>query len=499
MSRQFVTRQRLQPHPKSAALLRDQADIYRSGRTPVVDETGALHAWDIQPANASQTGRQLEEIRGSFGSEGLSQTIAGLRLTRGPEFAATALRSASPEVARSVSGARDGADPGDLESEEPADGGDVAQAIRGSRTSSPLPEQLRERLSRTARHSFAEVRVHDNSAAHKAAELLNARAFTIGHDVYLARGEYQPASGSGQSLLAHEAAHTVQQQGAAVPALEKLSVTSPGDPEEIEAERFAETVVGSRSIAAPLTLTPSVKPARIQRAISFTRSNDAFVTNTMTVNPTAAGFQARPSATPLFQWSADVTIHGTAGDPFGNFEVGPLQVVREKWMNIYWGTGADRTHRNVKNSAKPARDEAPGSGSPWYSNWRASPAFGASGDVRSTTLADSPQRGVEPWTNPVAGRGGTRGWFNYGMAFVGYISARDTTVGTGAAAYHPTGNVYWNFGIDGHWNNADPVATRMVTSGGTVNHSRAFDGGSGEFPSMHGGTSSHNLEVTTTT
>lgn len=60
---------------------------------------------------------------------------------------------------------------------------------------------------------FGEVRVHHGSSAAAAADALGARAFTVGNDIFFNRGQYQPHSSSGRSLLAHELTHTVQQTG----------------------------------------------------------------------------------------------------------------------------------------------------------------------------------------------------------------------------------------------------------------------------------------------
>jgi len=62
-------------------------------------------------------------------------------------------------------------------------------------------------------HSFNDVRVHSDGTAQQMATSLNARAFTTGNDIVFAPGQYQPATASGQQLLAHELTHVVQQQG----------------------------------------------------------------------------------------------------------------------------------------------------------------------------------------------------------------------------------------------------------------------------------------------
>lgn len=58
---------------------------------------------------------------------------------------------------------------------------------------------------------FSGVRVHRSTEAASAASALNARAFTVGNDVFFNRGQYQPHSAAGRELIAHELTHTVQQ------------------------------------------------------------------------------------------------------------------------------------------------------------------------------------------------------------------------------------------------------------------------------------------------
>lgn len=45
------------------------------------------------------------------------------------------------------------------------------------------------------------------------ARAIHARAFTVGHDIVFADGQYQPNTTAGRHLLAHELTHTVQQTG----------------------------------------------------------------------------------------------------------------------------------------------------------------------------------------------------------------------------------------------------------------------------------------------
>lgn len=61
--------------------------------------------------------------------------------------------------------------------------------------------------------SFADVRVHDDSAAAGASARLGALAFTVGTDVTFAAGRFRPGTLAGKALIAHELAHVVQQRG----------------------------------------------------------------------------------------------------------------------------------------------------------------------------------------------------------------------------------------------------------------------------------------------
>jgi len=358
-----------------------------------------------------------------------------------------------------------------------------------------LPATLRDRVAAMTGDKLEDVRLHNDTAAHTAASLMGARAFTVGRDIYFAAGEFQPSSRAGLALVAHEAAHTIQQKNATRPAMDSLPVGAQGDAHEHEAEHFAAAVCGDATPAS-LSIAPTLSVARVQRAISFSSGNHAVAKNTMGVTETAAGFQIQPNATPLFNWTADVTIRGNAGDVFGDWDVGPHQVVRHLYNNVYWGSGANQGHRLLQVSPVPIRD-ATAAGNTWYHDPLAAAGYAASGDVLNTGLNDSPQTGVHPWANPVPGKAGNSGYFNYGAAFVAYISARHIPTGTGAAAFRAINSRYWNVSITGTFDAAQPLGTRVAASGGTVSNGGAIDGGSSEFPSMHGGDIANNRFTTT--
>ncbi|TNV63065.1 DUF4157 domain-containing protein, partial [Corallococcus exiguus] len=99
----------------------------------------------------------------------------------------------------------------------------------------PLAPSVRDTLESTLQTDLQSVRVHTGARAQDAAASLSARAFTFGNHVFLGPGERATDAG----LLAHEAAHVVQQQGA--PVVQR-SAPGQGGAHEQEAQRASEAV-----------------------------------------------------------------------------------------------------------------------------------------------------------------------------------------------------------------------------------------------------------------
>ena len=88
---------------------------------------------------------------------------------------------------------------------------------------------------------FSGVRIHTDHGADTLSRSLNARAFTTGSDVFFRHGEYNPGTSSGRELLAHELTHVVQQNGDGI--RRKMTLSEPGDPQEVEADQMARAVM----------------------------------------------------------------------------------------------------------------------------------------------------------------------------------------------------------------------------------------------------------------
>ena len=108
----------------------------------------------------------------------------------------------------------------------------------------PLDAQTRAFFEPRFGHDFSRVRVHADTHAAESARSVNALAYTVGEHTVFAAGRYAPDSSAGKRLLAHELTHTIQQQNTQAPAVQgKLSVSSPTDASEREADAVADAII----------------------------------------------------------------------------------------------------------------------------------------------------------------------------------------------------------------------------------------------------------------
>ena len=109
----------------------------------------------------------------------------------------------------------------------------------------PLNAQTRAFMEPRFGHDFTRIRIHNDEKASDSARAVGARAFTLGNHVVFATGQYSPATTEGQTLLAHELTHAIQQSGVASQSASQLKISLPSEPLEQEAERISQTVVGN--------------------------------------------------------------------------------------------------------------------------------------------------------------------------------------------------------------------------------------------------------------
>lgn len=89
----------------------------------------------------------------------------------------------------------------------------IVHDVLSSGNGSPMENGTRSFMEDRFGQDFSNVRVHTNEHAADSAKAIDAKAYTSGSDIVFDKGQYNPGSQSGQTLLAHELAHVVQQNG----------------------------------------------------------------------------------------------------------------------------------------------------------------------------------------------------------------------------------------------------------------------------------------------
>lgn len=158
---------------------------------------------------------------------------------------------------------------------------DLAGRIRSSLGhGAPLPDVARRRLEGGLGADLSGVRVHTDGEADRLSRAVRAEAFTTGNDLFFRSGQFAPSSSSGFEMLAHEAAHVVQQRSGPVASSDiggGLALSHPSDSHERAASSAARQVVSGghahvkagQAPAATVSRSASSGPLTIQRHSSW--------------------------------------------------------------------------------------------------------------------------------------------------------------------------------------------------------------------------------------
>ena len=144
----------------------------------------------------------------------------------------------------------------------------VRDVLRGP--GRPLAGPVREDMEARLGANLADVRIHTDSMAHRAAEAVSARAFTSGSHIAFERSQYNPASAAGRQTLAHELTHVLQQRSGPVTGIDHggLLVSEPSDRFERAAEENANRAMsGTAAFRGGRDASPPVQPSRRAAAI----------------------------------------------------------------------------------------------------------------------------------------------------------------------------------------------------------------------------------------
>jgi hypothetical protein len=114
-------------------------------------------------------------------------------------------------------------------------------------------------------HDFSSVRLHADGAADRSARAIDARAYTAGHHIVFAAGQFSPATPDGQRLIAHELAHVAQHDGTAA------------DARRLRRQRTGSARMGTMPSGGPVRqATPDERRDFAREAASFLRGQGNF-------------------------------------------------------------------------------------------------------------------------------------------------------------------------------------------------------------------------------
>lgn len=103
----------------------------------------------------------------------------------------------------------------------------------------PLAPVTRALFETKLGYDLTSIRLHANDMAARSADATHARAYTVRDDIVFGRNQYQPETGEGRRLLAHELAHSIQQSGHGRVMREPKAVVHPSVMPEI-ADKFTQ-------------------------------------------------------------------------------------------------------------------------------------------------------------------------------------------------------------------------------------------------------------------
>jgi len=183
----------------------DEAEVQQSVETERAHRPALT---DAPPERVLDQGPQAaaERLASAIGNQGMTQVVARMRDGEGLMADGTV----HADVAATID----------------------AMAGGGRRLDGQLLEALRP-----SHGDLSDARIHTGPEADQLARAVSAKAFTVGTDIFMGAG------GEGDfELVAHEAAHVVQQRGA--PAGGPLRATVPGDALERDADERARAALG---------------------------------------------------------------------------------------------------------------------------------------------------------------------------------------------------------------------------------------------------------------
>ncbi|HEX5172149.1 MAG TPA: hypothetical protein VFW11_23395, partial [Cyclobacteriaceae bacterium] len=179
---------------------------------------------------------------------------------------------------------------------------------------------------------------------------------------------------------------------------------------------------------------------------------------------------------------------------YGNWQVGMVQLMKDYWLNIWWGDETDSVHCGggfPDVMVRDVKDER--SSSAWFNGTGSGP-FAFDGDKKTISIVDSPGALSVPYHHFNQKTDANFGHFNFGCTFFTYISAFNYANPQSPDAWKHIKSVYWQTMLAGQFDQRLPSDQRLkVTDGGLTEIGEVMKGHPKTFPPRLDGKTGHDI------
>ena len=192
--------------PSKAAAVQRHAPAATRRQSVVQAKLSVGPADDVYEREADAVADQV--VRSLAAPAGAAAVPDGPRAQRSATArSVSATVESAPRIGRVRRSATVGVDGGALDSDTEAE---ITSTRGGGRA---MRADARSSMEGAFGADFGHIRIHEGSKASELNDRIQAKAFTVGSDIYFRDGAPDTSSREGQHLLAHELTHTVQQGG----------------------------------------------------------------------------------------------------------------------------------------------------------------------------------------------------------------------------------------------------------------------------------------------
>ncbi|MCL6258865.1 DUF4157 domain-containing protein [Aquiflexum sp. TKW24L] len=135
---------------------------------------------------------------------------------------------------------------------------------------STLSPQTKSQMESAFGSDFSGIKIHSDEQSSRLGREINAKAFTVGSDIYFQKKYFNPKDGVGKRLLAHELAHTMQPNA------------SSGFSVKREVEEQKDKADDKPKVETKVEVATEYKEGEIKGKTTTTRSGEEKVTDAIT-------------------------------------------------------------------------------------------------------------------------------------------------------------------------------------------------------------------------